>query len=132
MASPKKQKHTKKTKSSKKDDVRRVKGVFGDPQENIKTLVQTSVAVKSLPKKIQGKLVKALHQLPEGKQVKAVQTLQKEQGAYKALTVHNFEAGKKALLKLKNLKDQYKRKQTQLIEKYDRLEEQKHSSALLS
>lgn len=116
-----------------KDDTQtRVKKIFGSPKKVVSGLVQTSVAIQSLPPDLQGKLITALDKLPEEKQVLAVQALQKEQGAYIALSRQEFARGKEALVKLKRLKDTYKQKKRQLVEKYERKAAETHTSSLLN
>ena len=119
-------------KKQKKDDSgKRIKSIFGDPQENVPAMVQTSVAVQSLPDELKGKLIHALNELPEEKQIQAVQTLQKEQSSYKRLAAANFKRGKEALVKLKKLKETYQQKKRQLVEKYERKAAEEHAKSLL-
>lgn len=108
-----------------------VKQVFGDPRENVSELIHTSVAIQSLPVDLKNKLVGALKGLPEERQIQAVQTLQKEQSAYKTLATANFERGKEALIKLKQLKDLYQQKKRQLVEKYERKAAEQQAQTLL-
>ena len=116
----------------KDDSQKRIKTIFGDPKHNVSEMINTSVAVQSLPDELKGKLVHALGELPEEKQVQALQTLQKEQSAYKRLAAENFKRGKDALVKLKELKDSYQQKKRQLVEKYERKAAETHAESLLN
>lgn len=109
-----------------------VKQVFGDPKKNVNELIHTSVAIQSLPDDLKNKLVGALKGLPEERQIQAVQTLQKEQSAYKTLAAANFERGKEALVKLKQLKDLYQQKKRQLVEKYEQRAAEQQAQTLLT
>ncbi|MBT5016845.1 hypothetical protein HN748_01645 [Candidatus Peregrinibacteria bacterium] len=118
--------------SSQDDTQKRVKHIFGDPRQQMNELVNTSVAIQSLPQGLQGKLVKALAVMPEEKQIQAVQALQKEQGAYMDTAIRNQAMGRQALHKLKLLKKKYKRKKRELLEKYEKREAEKKTTQALN